>query len=211
MVLWEMLNAKPCNREVEQRSSNNFAGGVKRLPFDRRCAARTKAGRRCRGRIRKESDFCFFHDPTVSELQRRRDASKGGRSNKRQLQVPGGYLRGLTSTRAAGNAMDRLYREIRSGVVTPEMGQILFQILTRVMESNFGGCKSEAPLSPRTKAARLRPQVAAALTQAERRAWRRAVAKAPDSLWNPSNRSGRPGVDQSNERELRRVALPAAS
>ena len=62
----------------------------------------TKSGRRCRGRIRKGSDFCPFHDPNVPEALRRQNAAKGGRSHHRLAHLPDGYLRKLTSRAAVG-------------------------------------------------------------------------------------------------------------
>lgn len=220
MVFWEMLDAgvadtaanrSSAGRSGGKRAGANGAGRVTRLPFDRRCAGRTKAGRRCRGRIREGSDFCFFHDPTVSEVHRRRNAVKGGRASKRKMYVAGTYLKTLTTRRAVGRAMDRLYREVRSGVVTPVMGQVLFQILTRVMESDFEGCRAEVQPNGRTKAVRFRPKVAAALTQAERRAWRRAVGDAPASLWDRDGRDAQGSAPRERDGERARRALPAAS
>ena len=76
--------------------------------------------------------------------------------------------------------MDRLYREIRLGIITPDMGSVLLAILTRILDSEFGdqGATSRGS-SRRSKADRLRPKLAELLTREERRAWRKAVANAP--------------------------------
>jgi hypothetical protein len=68
--------------------------------------------------------------------------------------------------------MDRLYREIRLGIVTPEMGRVLFDILTRLQDSNL---VASGPRPERTKAARMRPKLTELLTRQERAAWKRAV------------------------------------
>ena len=119
----------------------------------------------------------------MTSERRKSNAAKGGRSHHRLSNLPDGYLRKLTSRRAVGDAMDRLYREVRLGVITPEMGSVLFGILTRIMDSGLcdGGVPRTKP-STRSKADRIRPQLADLLTRAERRAWRKAVASAPEDF-----------------------------
>lgn len=180
MLLWETLTK---GKEAEAASQSN---GIKRatrsprLPYDKQCAALTRSGKRCRCRIRKGSDFCQFHDPAVSAERRRINAAKGGRNSRKLSRIPGGYLRKLTDPTAVGQAMDRLYREVRLGVVTPEMGKVLFGILTRIMDSGLCDKSGQGkPLSTRTKAHRLRPKVSELLTRTEKAAWQKALANAP--------------------------------
>lgn len=211
MLLWEALcsNAAPGMQPGAPATSDPVV--PRRLPFDTRCAAITKSGRRCRGRIREGTEYCVFHDPAVAE-RRRRAAGKRGRARRRLAHLPGGYLAKLTSRRAVGQAMDRLYREIRLGLVTPEMGRVLFDVLTRLLDS--GLCDEvSSPVRDvrRTKAQRLRPKLAELLTQAERRAWRKAVANAPAAFLRTLE-EGRDGGDLAQSEEAgARVVLPAAS
>jgi hypothetical protein len=154
---------------------------TQRLPFDRQCAAITRSGRRCRGKIRQGSDFCPFHDPRVTAEHRRRVASEGGKRSRRLRHLPDGYLRKLTSRRAVGEAMDRLYREVRLEILTPEMGTVLFNILERILDSGLvdEGAGKGRP-SGRSRADKLRPKVRALLTPGERAAWAEAIAHADD-------------------------------
>jgi hypothetical protein len=183
MLLWETLYVRPEKRQRDGNGNGTTNSRTRRLPFDRRCSALTKSGKRCRGRIREGTEFCPFHDPAVSRERRRQIASKGGRRRRRLAHLPDGYLRRLTSRRAVGDAMDRLYREVRLGVITPEMGTVLFRVLTRILDS--GLCDS-APTrvgsSGRSKTDRIRPKLSELLTRAERTAWRRAVANAQPAV-----------------------------
>lgn len=178
-LLWEALRTVP---EVRPGSpSNNGTEGlrIQRLRFDKRCTAVTKSGRRCRGRIRGDSDFCPFHDPAVPRERRREIAAKGGKSRHRLARLPDGYLRKLTSRRAVGEAMDRLYREVRLGILTPEMGAVLFGILTRILDSDLLASGPPKRPSSRSKAEKIRPKLRQLLTRADRAAWQAAVANAP--------------------------------
>jgi hypothetical protein len=120
------------------------------------------------------------------------------------LHLPDGYLRKLSNAAAIGHAMDRLYREVRLGIITTEMGRVLFNILTRLMDSDL--IKS-GPCPQRTRAARIRPRLADLLTREERAAWRNAVDNAPSPSPYISHKtksgapSGRPVKQQRQEIE----------
>ncbi|MCH7885720.1 MAG: hypothetical protein IIC01_10775 [Planctomycetes bacterium] len=182
MLLWEFLTA-PIENETEKSDQKSaIAPRRRRLPYETRCSAITKAGRRCRGRIHKGSELCIFHDPVVAAKRQQRLAAKRRPGNRRLTHLPDGYLRKLSNRRSVGNAMDRLYREVRLGIITPEMGNVMFGILTRIIDSNL---ISDAPAPgsvDRSKAGRIRPKLSALLTRAERMQWRRAVANAPHDL-----------------------------
>lgn len=179
MLLWEHL-ARFAGISVEQPPTAEAPPRMsKRLPYDTRCAMVTKSGRRCKGRIRNGADFCALHDPAVAE--KRRSASSKPRQSHPLSKLPDGYLRKLSTRASIGGAMDRLYREVRLGLVTPEMGNVLFGILTRLMDSGLLD-QGRTPKSNRGRADRLRPKLADLLTRAERAAWERALAKAPISL-----------------------------
>jgi len=213
MLLWESLSLD--ENGCAGRVSAGSALRTRRLPYDRQCAARTKAGPRCRGRIREGSDFCLFHDPALSEERKRLSAARGGRSRRRLTQIPDGYLRKLSTRRSIGDAMDRLYREIRLGVVTPEMGRVLFDVLTRLLDSGLLDQSRPEGHSGRARADRLRPKFKDVLTEAERRAWRKAVSTAPAQFLSTHVGAARaletPGADEVSSEGANRRALTAAS
>ena len=151
-LLWECLLKSNAPAVVAHSSANgkghvnaNGTNGhaasrpVVRLPGDLRCLARRKDGQRCRGRIREGSDYCVFHDPAVSAEERRANAAKGGRSDKRRARLPRGYPARLDNLHTVQKAMDRLYREIRAGVVDLETGRALFEILRPLVEVHSRG------------------------------------------------------------------------
>ena len=182
-LLWETLAAEvgvPSDSAAAATGNGNRTSGTRRLPYEKQCAAFTKSGRRCRGKIVNGSEFCPFHNPQLSAERRRRNAAKGGRSHHRLSHLPDGYLCKLTSRRAVGEAMDRLYREVRLGVITAEMGRVLFGILTRILDSELYTRVSDTRRKSRSaKVDGVRVKLGDLLTRAEQRAWRRAVASAP--------------------------------
>lgn len=178
MLFWETLNKPKDRRVVDPNPGQSPTFRPQRLPYDKRCVAITKSGVRCRGRIREETDYCPFHDPALTPERRRRIAAKGGRKHRRLSHLPDGYLRKLHSRAAVGDAMDRLYREVRLGVISTEMGTVLFEILTRLLDS---GLIEPGKCPERSQAARIKPKLSELLTRQEREAWRKAVGKARDS------------------------------
>lgn len=218
MLLWEMLH-KPAQPVSEHQGSQDPVHRVsQRLPYETRCGAIAKTGLRCRGKIRTGSDVCLFHDPEFMEKLRLRNAS--GRVNRRRAltHLPDGYLRKLTNRTAIGHAMDRLYREVRLGVITPQMGTVMFNILTRLLDSGLEGIPKP---SGRARADRLRPKVASLLTRGERKAWREVVATAGDVVGDPrpmratpepTTRTAQPasGNGHGMDRAIK-IAFPAAS
>jgi hypothetical protein len=200
MLFWEALNASRVARiqnadkldEVEKITLETA-----RLRYDTRCLAKTKSGRRCRGKIWPGSEYCLFHDPTMIAERRSQLASQSAQRKKRLSHVPDGYLRKLNSLAAVGEAMDRLYREVRNGTVTPEMGEVLFRILTRLMDSDL---VKSGPHPERSRAARVRPKLKEILTRSERIAWNRAVAHAEN---------GTNGAGESSSKKPARVIKPS--
>jgi len=198
MLFWEALGV-----QSRPKDDNNQPSGVKRairgprLPYDQRCAAMTRSGHRCRGKIRLGADFCLFHDPAAAARIRQMSAAKRDPQRNRLAHLPDGYLRKLTSRAAVGEAMDRLYREIRLEVITPQMGEVLFGILTRILDA--GLCADQpagTPASARSKAQRLRPKVRDLLTRAEKIAWKKAVASAPSTFLHPKPQPQNPAQAQ---------------
>lgn len=183
MLLWEALRSLNKAKAKPAATPDNGPLRCARLPYDKRCAATTKAGHRCKCRIRQGLETCLFHDPTWRAEMRRRMSERGIVRRRRLSQLPDGYLRKLTTRSSVADAFDRLYREIRLGIVTPAMGQVLFTVLSRILDS---GLLDEAKGLKRpvrvTRAERGRINVRELLTRAERSAWRKAVADAPESL-----------------------------
>lgn len=188
MLLWEaVLSTFGVSKTGEKIEDVN---GVPRprLPYDCRCSALKKDGKRCKGKKRPGLEFCLFHDPAVIERRRVSLANGGPRRRNRLMYLPDGYLRKLTNIRAIGQAMDRLYRELRLGIITPEMGSVLFGILTRLLDSGFDAQGNRlAPASLRTRAGKMRPKLSDLLTRSEKIAWKRAVGGAPKVILHTHN------------------------
>jgi hypothetical protein len=174
MLLWEAL------RSMGKQSAPTGQGLVQsfpRMPFQKQCAAVTRSGRRCKGRARPGQDHCAFHDPSLTPEQRREIAAKGGKTHRRLGHLPDGYLRKLQTPAAVGEAMDRLYREVRMGIIEPAMGRTLLDILTRLYDRLTAGKKTEGRRTRPTKADRVRPRLSDLLTQAELAAWKKVGLK----------------------------------
>ena len=219
MLFWEALTL-PRERNGGSATAEHAVLCPQRLPFDKRCAVITKSGKRCRGRIRPGTEHCPLHDPALASERRLRRAPKGARAHRRLSHLPDGYLRKLTNRAAVGNAMDRLYRELRLGIVTSEMGTVLFNILTRLLDAGLVDSGKLAATGNRSKAFRLRPKLSELLTRSERTAWQRAVAMAPASVLQahdcprPALQSGSKANGVSRQEVLDRpvkLALQAAS
>ncbi|MCZ6652105.1 MAG: hypothetical protein O7D91_03665 [Planctomycetota bacterium] len=179
MLLWELVSPTPPTESVSPGGEPAAAPQYRRLPYDTRCAAKTKKGRRCRAKIRPGTDHCPFHDPAVTDERRRRNAAKGGRSRNQLAHLPDGYLRKLKTRADVGHCMDRLYREVRLGIISKEMGTVLFNILCRLLDSGLAKQPSPKPISKgRTKVDRIRPKLNDLLTSKERTAWNQAIADA---------------------------------
>ena len=210
-LLWETLAAGSATEKRRRDVPYGQTTKAPRLPFDKRCAGITRAGKRCKGRIKTGSEYCSFHDPAMTAECRKRNAAMGGRSRTNLAHLPGGYLRKLNSLRAVGDAMDRLYREVRLGIVTPEMGAVLFGILTRVLDAELYVKKTKGEPSRRAKAVKLRPKLAELLTREERRAWRKAVASAPSDFVYPTAQSRRRSANSEKAAGGARIPVSAVS
>lgn len=220
MLLWELLSRPRPDPRPSSEDQGEAPPCATRLPFETRCAAIARKGKRCRSRIHRGSEFCLFHDPALAEVRKQWALRPRNLRRNRLMQLPDGYLRRLKKPAAIGEAMDRLYREVRLGVVTPQMGKVLFDILTRVLDSGAGSQGTPPPAtSRRRKADRIRPKLAELLSISERRAWRKAV----DEALSAPGRSGvglkavgaaerpRPIAPPVATEAPARIALPAAS
>jgi hypothetical protein len=220
MLLWEALTLPHNGTTVTAPATHDAPLVPRRLPYDKRCATVTKSGKRCRGKIRNGGEHCPLHDPAVVERRRMRSAGRNNTAQRRLMHLPDGYLRKLSNRAAVGNAMDRLYRELRLGIVSTEMGEVLFAILTRILDSGLVRGKNASSPSGRSRADRLRPKLAEMLTRRERTAWHRAVATAPLSVVRahdfgrphpPSEPTRIDEVQRPGATEAPPIALQAAS
>lgn len=124
MLLWESLH-------IPGRD-----GKRPRIPGDKRCVALTKSGRRCRGRAQGEGGVCVFHDPAL-EVQAKLQAARVRRpTNKKTRYHLDGVPSRLTTQRGVTQALDRLYNDTRLGLISPEAGKVLFDILERLLATH---------------------------------------------------------------------------
>ncbi|MFQ5461433.1 MAG: hypothetical protein ACE5E5_02270 [Phycisphaerae bacterium] len=211
MLFWEAVNGK--KRRKRALVDELGLGRGLRLPYDNRCRGTTKKGKRCRARIREGSEYCVFHDPEVPSDVRRRIAAKGGKSKRRLSHIPDGYLRPLTDRSSIAKAMDRLYREVRLGVLTPEMGRVLFDILCRLLDTDFAA-PDAAPVRRRGGAYRQRGKLKELLKPHELEAWDTAVAHAPATQFQLSDEEriqATLDAERKGQPAAGGAALPAAS
>ena len=133
-----------------------------RLPGDTRCAAVTKKGTRCKGRIHTGSEYCYFHDPDVE-----RPARRGG-SRRRAYHVDGVSSR-LTTRRGITQALERLYHDTQMGIVPPDVGRALFEMLERMLHLYYETRPRRNPQrTDRSQAARLLRRLARTYVEAAR-------------------------------------------
>ena len=213
MLFWEALGALRRKGASAPRKMPEVLQS-RRLPFDNRCAAVTKAGRRCRGRVREGSDYCVFHDPEVSPQQRYHNCSKGGRTRRHLTHIPDGYLRKLKDRASVGEAMDRLYREVRLGIVTPQMGAVLLRILARMLDSGLCNTTRDGKHPTRRSGVdKMRSKLSELLTPTEQEAWAQVVAGAPRAFLRTTaeQRAEAARRGESLDETGRKRALPAAS
>ena len=188
MLFWESLHNAKGREPVGSVNETRYPLRSQRLPYDTRCSATTKAGTRCRGRIRGEGEFCVFHDPEMTAQRRRTMAEKRVQSRRRLYHLPDGFLRKLTNRAAIGNAMDRLYREVRLGSVSIEMGTVLLGILNRLLDSDL---IPSGPCPQRSKAARVLPKLEKLLNRDEFAALKRAAENDALRTDNPRDKPQR--------------------
>ncbi len=198
MLLWEALRTNSSKTSAPESPVSPIRSTT-RLPYETRCAAAKKSGQRCRGKTIHNSEFCLFHDPATAAKRRQTMNTVAAKRRRKLSQIPGGYLRKLSNRTAVGTAMDRLYREVRIGVVTPEMGSVLFNILTRIADREAVQNANSRP-NGRARADLLRPKIREALTRAEKTTWNRAIKNAPADILDretalpaPANRTQSPG------------------
>ncbi|MHC5109461.1 MAG: hypothetical protein ACYTHJ_06245 [Planctomycetota bacterium] len=213
MLFWEAMNGK--RRRKRALAEEVGVGTGIRLPFDNRCRGLTKAGKRCKAKVREGAEYCIFHDPEIPSESRRRAAAKGGRSRRRLAHLPDGYLRPITDKASIGKAMDRLYREVRLGIITPQMGRVLFDILCRVLDTDFTEqniFNEQEKQTRKGRTYRMRGKLKDLLTEQEHEAWNEAVENAPEEFRHMSDEQRIAAAFAANHDSGEdKTALPAAS
>ena len=194
MLWWEALRNR-AEEAGELGRSRGLLQSFARVSGQKHCKATTKSGWRCKGKARPGSDFCLFHDPAISDDVRKANAAKGGKSHYRLANLPDGYLRKLTSTQAINEAMDRLYREVRLGLVELATARALLDILNR-LEDRLAR-KDAKPQAHGKRAAAIRPKLSDLITREELQAWRKAGI---ESVTGDPEEQEAPGSDRHSWR-----------
>lgn len=52
------------------------------------CIALNKDATKCKGKAMVGSEYCFFHNPDISKMERKRAQAKGGRNRRSKITVP---------------------------------------------------------------------------------------------------------------------------
>jgi hypothetical protein len=191
MLFWEKILS----------TRNN--GKPVRLPGVTRCAAVTKAGRRCRGKVRPDSPYCVFHDPQIDLSSRRRANSRKPRLVRpTRYHLPGVASR-LTTRKGITAALDRLYNDTREGQISPQTGLVLFGMLEHLLAAyNKSRPKRTPHQRDRSRAAALCRRLARQyISVAEKeRAARRDGAQAAPADPGSSRQPHRAGQDRQRLR-----------
>ncbi len=150
MLLWETLR-RSCGQQSRIR-----------LPGDLRCTAIKKSGLRCKGRVIRESELCAFHDPDARVARDQRPRPQ----RKTQYHLDGIPSR-LTTRKGITLALDRLYNDTRTGLISPDAGQALFTMLERLMDAHLETRRRQNGRLDRSRAAKLRRRLAKTYIAAE--------------------------------------------
>jgi hypothetical protein len=93
---------------------------------DIRCKAIAKSGNQCKAAA-TDTGLCFFHsNPSkAAEL-----GSIGGKRNRRPSAWPPDPLPSLDSARSVVEELNRIYDQVSTGAITPNVGHTLLQVIT---------------------------------------------------------------------------------
>ncbi len=153
MLLWETM-LRSCGHQNRVR-----------LPGDLRCTATKKSGLRCKGRVIRNGELCAFHDPAARAARAAR-AQQPRPQRKTQYHLDGIPSR-LTTRKGITLALDRLYNDTRTGLISPESGQVLFTMLERLMDVHLETRRRQNGRLDRSRAAKLRRRLAKTYIAAE--------------------------------------------
>ena len=163
-LLWEAAHDSGMSKKGRQGVVQPISSRLRSIQQPDRCTAITRVGRRCRCKKAEGSDFCSFHDPVIS-AQIREKAQAKREAKKRELSsLPEGYLKTLSTIDGIADALDRLYREVRLGIVSPRTASVMLAIIDRLLEyDKLVSTVGRRRTSKKQRAKEVRQQVGKAL------------------------------------------------
>ena len=163
-LLWEAAHEAGMPKKGRQGAVQPISSRLRSIQQPDRCTAITRVGRRCRCRKAEGSEFCSFHDPVIS-AQIREKAQAKREAKKRELSsLPEGYLKTLSTIDGIADALDRLYREVRLGIVSPRTASVMLAIIDRLLEyDKLVSTVGRRRTSKKQRAKEVRQQVGKAL------------------------------------------------
>ncbi len=163
-LLWEAAHEAGMSKKGRQGAVQPISSRLRSIQQPDRCAAITRVGRRCRCKKAEGSEFCSFHDPVIS-AQIREKAQAKREAKKRELSsLPEGYLKTLSTIDGIADALDRLYREVRLGIVSPRTASVMLAIIDRLLEyDKLVSTVGRRRTSKKQRAREVRQQVGKAL------------------------------------------------
>lgn len=153
-LLWEAVSTKKTAGASAPAVVQPISTRLRSLQRHDRCAGRTRAGRQCRCRKAKTSEFCNFHDPEIAARIRERARAKREERKRQLAALPEGYDKSLNGPDGIAHALDTLYREVRLGIVSPRTASVMLSIIDRLLVYD----KLVATHGPRRAAKKLRAQ-----------------------------------------------------
>ena len=132
-ILWEAFGRNSLSKVPPTGTVQAISTRQRSLQRDDICTARTHAGRQCRCRKARGSEFCNFHDPEISARIREQARLKREARKKQMAALPAGYLKSLNSPDGVPSALDNLFREVRLGVVSPRTANVMLSIIDRLL------------------------------------------------------------------------------
>ena len=133
MLLWEAVGGKKPPHQGKQTITQPATAWLRSIQPPDRCGAMTRVGRHCRCRRAPGSEFCAFHDPVLAAQIREKAQAKREERRRQMGALPEGYLKTLTNVDGIASALDRLYREVRLGVISPRTASVMLAIVDRLL------------------------------------------------------------------------------
>lgn len=98
------------------------------------CKASTVAGSPCRARPMQGSDYCYLHDPAVSEDEKRDARSRGGKENQITVISPQPPLK-LKSAKDAIVLLEETINGVRSGKLDVKIANCLGFLTDKLLKA----------------------------------------------------------------------------
>lgn len=98
------------------------------------CKANTVAGDPCQARPMQGSDYCYLHDPAVSEDEKRDARSRGGKENQITVISPQPPLK-LKSARDAVVLLEETINGVRSGELDVKVANCLGFLTDKLLKA----------------------------------------------------------------------------